>query len=336
MKLKPLKALLAVCIIFAGILIVDPLLNSGSARGFGLIHLAYAETSGNSTGTATVGNAAPTITDPMLLTIADADANNTDLDVFTEYWSNCSVNDNNTLMNLHNVTWYIYEDNAADWDTADANETHYTFKYDNATDAFAEVGPDAAGGHLVAANCTKPNRALTTDDVKLAFKLEKTANHTGSKSWRVNITVWDAAASAYNQSLVFGVNYYFELTVDDNTHGWGALTAGDINVTIDSPVDGDIDLTCTSNAIFKLQAKSWNATLNATGIGDIDIGNVTIHESLVDSSVSLTVAYADIGGLDNEAAAYAVAKAFVLWISVPVGTAAGAYTYVLAVQGIEA
>jgi hypothetical protein len=99
-------------------------------------------------------------------------------------------------------------------------------------------------------------------------------------------------------------------------------------------VDLDIDLTCTSNAIFKLQVKSWNATLTS-GSDTFDIGNVTIHEDTLLSAVPLTVGYLDIGGLDNEAVGEAVNKAFTLWIDVPVGTPAGSYTYVLAVQGVE-
>lgn len=334
MKTKPLRAILAICIIALGIMIASPMLPASIRGKLGLIPLAYAETSGNSTGTATVGNAAPTISNPMLLTAANADANNTDLSVWTEYHSNCSVTDNNSLMDLMNVTWYIWEDTADNWDSADVNATHYTFKYDNATDAFDEVGPGSGDIHLVSGSCIKPTRTETTDEVMLAWKFNKDANHTGSRTWAINITVWDTALSANNQSLVFGVNYYFECTVDDATHGWAGLAAGNTNVTITSPVDLDIDLTCTSNAIFKLQAKSWNASLTSGG-DTITIGNVLIHESVLASALNLTVGYLDIGGLDNEAAADTVNKAFVLWINAPIGTPAGAYTYVLAVQGVE-
>jgi hypothetical protein len=293
----------------------------------------YANTEGTSSGTATVGNAAPTVSSLGLWTVAPADANNTNLNVDTEYWANCTIGDNNQLYDIKNVTYYLWEDNEVNVDSADSNVNHYTFAYLNATDAFDEIGPDGAGNsHLVSANCSDPtDHSATSGEYKLAFKLHKTANYTASISWKVNITVYDGAdATANAQSLVFGVNAYYELTVDDASHGWTSVAAGSNDNLIDSPGDGKIDVTCTTNNQFKLQAKgSGDLTKGSDTIG---LGNVTIHKDTLGSSISLTMSYADIGGITSETRGESQAKSFKLWIDIPSGTPSGAYTYTLSVQ----
>lgn len=291
---------------------------------------------GTSSGTATVGNATPTVTSPGLWDVAATDKNNSALTVQTEYWANCTVGDNNQLYDIVNVTFYIFEDNAANWDSADANETHYTIYYDNATDAWVEAGPDAGEGHVVAANCSDPaDHSATSGTYKVAFKLEKTANYTGATSWWINITVFDGSGATANvQTLTFSLNAYYEITVVDTAHAWAGLVAGTENNTLTTPADTNIDVTCITNNDFKLQGKGSGDLTNGTNV--IGLGNITIHEDTLASSAVLTDGYLDIGGLTSETRGWAVAKSFMLWIDVPAGTPAGAYTYTLSVKVLGA
>lgn len=316
-----LAILLAVCIVFpAG--------------------LVFAATSGSSNGSAEVGNVAPTVTNPGFYDSADStNTNNTSIDVWTEYHVNCTVTDDNTLYDLENVTYVIWEETYADEGSADSNVNHYTFRYVNDTDTWEEVGPDSAGdSHLVSASCSDPtDHTATSGTFKLALKLHKTANYTASTTaWKIKIYAYDNATSGSNQQLFFGVNFYLEITVDDSSHGWSSLSPGDTDVLIDTPVDGDIDVTVTANANFDLQARG-DGDLTRTGGGTpIGLGNVTIHKDTLASSVSLTTTYADIPGLTGLSRGESQAHSFKLWIDVPSGTEHGTYTYTLYVQGVQA
>lgn len=299
-----------------------------------LAPIAYAQTEDLSVGTAVVGNSAPTMANPGLWDSGDsADKNNTALVVQTEYHFNVSITDNNQLYDLENVTFIIFDSTFSTVDGADANETHYTFKYLNSTDAFTEVGPDAAGGHIVTGNCVKPaNRSEVTGVYKLAFKLEKTANYTGTTSWTINATVYDGSDDSANvQTIIFSVAAYYEITVVDATHGWTGLSAGSTNATLTSPVAGYITCTITSNNDFKLQSKSFNASLTSGG-DTIPIANILIHQTTLADAIELTVGYLDIVGLTAQTRGWAQSKTFELWINIPGGTPNGSYVYTLGVQ----
>lgn len=297
----------------------------------------YGADEGTSSGTANVGNAAPTVTNSDIWDQAEsASKNNTEIVVDTEYRINCTVTDNNQLNDLENVTFIIWEDTYANEGDSDSNVNHYTFMYNNATDAFDEIGPDGAGNsHLVSANCSDPaDHSQTSGEFKLAFKLHKTANHTGSNSWKVKIYAYDSDTSGNQSIVIFGVAFYLEITVDDSSHAWAGLSPGQSDVLITSPGDNDIDVTVTANANFDLQAKGSGNL--ASGGNTIGLGNVTIHKDTLGSSASLTTGYLDIGGLTDLASGESQSHSFKLWIDVPNGTADGAYTYTLSVKGVEA
>ena len=298
------------------------------------IQPAIAATEGTSSGTASVGNSAPTISSANVTDVGDVDKDTAQIDVNVEYWINAIiVDDDNSITDLNYVEYVIWGPSSS-YGGGDAEATHYTFRWTQTTDEWTEEGPDSAGdSHLVLANCTDP--ASLPGDFRLAFKLDKIAEKTATNTWSINATVFDdAGANAKVDSLTFGVNYYGELTVDDATHGWAGLTAEDSDVLLTSPGDFDIDVTVTSNAAFDLQAKGSGAL--TSGGDTIGLGNVTIHEDTLGSSVALTTSYADIGGLTGESAGSAQAKSFKLWIDVPADTPTGDYTYTLYVQVIEA
>jgi hypothetical protein len=284
-------------------------------------------------GTATVGNAAPTVTNPGLWNSADtSNLNNTNLNVETEYHINCTGTDNNQLYNLKNVTFIIWEDTYADEGSADSNVTHYTFAYLNSSDAFDEIGPDGgSNSHLVSGSCSKPaDRTQTSGVYKLAWKLHSTGNYTATKTWKIKIIAYDATTSGNVQTLQFGITFYSELTINDGAHAWAGLAPGNTNVLITTPGDGKIDVTVTANANFDIQARG-SADLAYDG-NTIGLGNVTIHKDTLGSSIPLTTEHVDIGGLTNLASGEDQAYSFKLWIDVPNGTSDGEYTYTLYVQ----
>jgi hypothetical protein len=295
-------------------------------------------TSGTSNGTATVGAATPTLASPKLYDSGDSvDKNGAALTVDTEYHYNITVGDSNGLYALLNITFAVFSSGDTTVIGADHNQTHYTFMYLNSTDAYSEVGPGPSSTHLVSANCVKPTRTGTSSEVRLAFKLEKTANYTSTATWKVNCTVYAGSTGAQNandETITFSVSAYYEIIVADATHAWTSLSAGDNNILINSPAAGYLTTYCTSNHYhYKLQAQSEAANL-VSGGDTIGIGNVTIHKDTLGSAVALTTSYANIGGdigltpTDNINAM----QTFKLWISVPAGQAAGSYIYTLDVQ----
>jgi len=299
--------------------------------------VGYCADTGTSSGTASVGNAAPTVTNSKIWDSTETtNKNNTELTVDTQYRINCTVTDNNQLYDLENVTFIIWEDNAVDEGSSDSNFTHYRFKYINDTDTWDEIGPDGTGNsHLISGSCSDPaDHTQTSGTFKLAWKLHKTGNHTGTNSWKVKIYAYDGSSSGSQQQIVFGVAYYVEITVDDSSHAWAGLTPGQTDVLITSPADQDIDITVTTNAKFNVQAKGSGAL--TSGPNTIGLGNVTIHKDTLGSSVSLTTNYANIGGLTSQNSGQNQAKSFKLWIDVPSGTPDGDYTYTLTVKVVEA
>lgn len=302
------------------------------------ISTALCADEGTSSGTATVGNSTPTVTNSDIWNMAETSSvNNTEIIVDTEYHINCTVTDNNQLNDLENVTFIIWEDTYADEGSADSNVNHYTFAYLNDTDAWDEIGPDAGGNsHLISANCSDPaDHSQTSGEFKLAFKLHATANHTDSNSWVTKIIANDDQSNGTQQIIVFGVAFAFDITVDDASHGWTGLTAGQNDIQITNPVDNDIDITITCNDEFDVQAKGDGDL--TSGSNTIGLGNVTIHKDTLGSSISLTTSYADIGGLTAQTGnVEAQGYYFTLWIDVPLGTADGSYTYELYVKVVEA
>lgn len=297
------------------------------------IPIAYAATEGTSTGTATVGNATPTITSVSFTDTVPTSKDGQQIDVNTEYWAKASgVDDDNGITDLDYVKFIIWGPSSTEGG-ADAEANHYTFTWTQATDTWAEVGPGASNEHLVIGNCEDP--ATLPGDFRLAFKLDKIAEKTATATWTIKIIVMDdSAASATDATLTFGVNFYAEIVVDDSTHGWTGLSAEDNDVLITSPGDFDIDVTCTSNAAFDLQAKGSGAL--ADNGNTIPLVNVEIHKDTLASAVGLTVSYVDIGGLTALSAGSGVSHSFQLWISVPTDTPPGDYVYTLSVQIVEA
>lgn len=294
----------------------------------------------SSTGTATVLSTSPTISSPELWDAGESTPkNNTAIDVNVEYHVNMTISDSNTMADLDNITFYIYEDTNADWDSADSQQYHYTMTWTESTDIWAEVGPEPPD-HIVTANCKDcgTGSGLSQYEFTLAFKLDRVALHLDTVTWKINCTVFDDSANVgKDETLVFSVNFYSDIQFTDTTHAWSSLEAGDT----DEPLDGDedIDFNVIANANWDAQAKA-NQTNLVSGSDTMGVGNITIHKETLESSVSLTTSYVDIGGLtgqtpptDDDSPVTTYCK---LWIDVPATQPAGAYVYDLDLQIIEA
>ena len=292
---------------------------------------------GTSGGTAGISNITPVITIPSLKDTGATSKNDSSIDVYTEYRISLTLADDNTLEDITTLQFKIWGPSSTEGG-ADSNVDHYTFVYTQATDAWDETGPDSGGdSHLVGGSCVDPaDQTAGSGTFTLAFKLHKTAEYSAStEDWSIKITATDdSAATDTDTSLMFGVNFYLEMTVDDGTHSWSTLSPGDSQQTLDTPVDTDIDMTVTANAAYDLQGKVSAAP--TSGSYTIPLSNLLIHESTVGSAVALTTGYVDIGGLTAEAAGEDNAEVFMLWLSVPNPQMDGSYTYTLYVQGIQA
>ena len=297
--------------------------------------LVAAATSGSSSGSATVGNVAPTISSPQLTDTSSNSVAGSQIDVNVEYWVAFTVSDDNSLEDIDTIVIKIWGPSSTEGGS-DSEVNHYTFQYDQASDAWSEIGPDTGGSHLVLADCQDPSdQTQSSGTFRLAFKLAKIAERTTTATWTIKITVSDdSSASASDSSLTFGVNFYAELTVNDGSHGWSGLNPGATDVALTNPSDGDIDVTVTTNAAFNLQAKGSGDLTSGSNM--IPLSNVKIHASTLTSAVSLTTTYQNIPGLTSQPAGANQAKAFKLWITVPNPCPAGTYTYTLYVQVVEA
>ena len=300
-------------------------------------NVAYAATEGSSSGSAPVSNTAPVLSNLDIEDTGSTSKNGLQIDVNVEYRIDFDIADTNTLEDLTLVTITIWGPSSSKGG-ADADATHYTFTYTQTTDVWDETGPDGGGNsHLVGGSCIDPaDQTAGSGSFTLGFKLAKTAEHTDTATWDVDITVTDDDSNSDNDdtTITFGVNFYLELTVDDGSHGWSSLNPGATDQPITTPVDGDIDLTVTANAAYDLETKGSGAL--TSGGNTIALSNVKFHEDTLGSATTMTTDYQDIGGLISEPAGAANPESFVLWLTVPNPQQDGTYTYTVYVQGTEA
>jgi len=303
---------------------------------FAIIQPALAATEGTSTGTATINNVAPSISSPEFWDSGEeTNKNATALTVNTEYHVNFTVTDNSNLGQLHNVTIKMWESGYSTEGSSDAETKHYTFTWVESTDTWSS----SPSGFITTGGCKDPGTgsSATSFEFTLAFDLSKVANYTSSNTaWKIKIYAYDdSGSSASDATLMYGVTFYSEISITDTTHGWTSLTPGDTNEQINSP-DSDIDFTIVANANWKIQTKGSGAL--TSGSNTIALSNVKIHKDTLGSAASLTISYADLGGLTNQSpptSESGTATYCTLWITVPNGTPPGDYTYTLSLQIVQ-
>ena len=287
--------------------------------------LVLAATSGDSSGTVGVSNVTPTIATPAWTHDGEQ------IDPYTTYTVGWTIGDKNTLADLTLVTIKMWDSGTTTEGGADSAVNHYTFTWTEATSAWAEVGPDGGGSHLVSGSCDDPSdKTAGSYAFVLGFKLAKSAQKTATATWHIKVIVTDDGSNSANRDTeTFGVNSYKDITIDDATHSWSSLTPGDSNQAIGTPVDGKIDFTVTSNDVYDIQAKGTTPT---SGSDTIAVGQIKVHKDTLVSASALTTSYADVGGLTDQSAGESVGLNLKLWITVPNPQKAGSYTYTLSIQ----
>lgn len=304
----------------------------------------FADSSGESEGTATVTSTIPEISGVMLNTTAPADANSTALTVNVQYNLNFTIADQNTMSDILNVTIRVWDTGTATENDTDDLTDHLTFHWVESTDTWTEL-PDGTWWDYEASNIDPgTGDGNSTYEFRLAFDLPKCGAYAGATTdWSVSIFVWDDSENPGSatgaSSVCFGVAFYSEISITDATHGWSSLTPNTDDNQMDTP-DADLDFTVIANADWDAQGKGNATELIKTGGGTpIGLDNVTIHYDTLGSSASLTTGYLDIGGLTGQSASTsetATATSCILWIDVPSGTEPGDYEYMLAIQIIQA
>jgi len=300
----------------------------------GAIPLAFSDSSG----TAEVLDATPALAGLYLRNAAETvDKAGTAISIDTEYHIKFTIEDDNSLANLNNVTIIVWNNDTTTENGANAETNHYTITWVESTDTWTST----PSGFVITDNCVDPGTGATGTSYVFtcAFDLSKVASHTTSNTaWQIKITVWDdQGASASDSTLQFGVAFYSEISITDTTHSWTGLVPGDIDKTVDG--DGDIDFAVIANSNWDAQAKS-NASNLVSGSNTIGIENLSIHKDTLGSAVALTTSWADMGGLTTQSPPTAEASPSntycTLWLDIPDGTLPGDYVYTLQLQIVEA
>jgi hypothetical protein len=302
-----------------------------------IIQPSLALTEGSSTGTAHVGSIPPTISQPILWNEAETVLKNgTALAVDTPYCAHFTVIDTNGLASINYITYKIWDSTVSSENASDAESNHYTFTWTESTDTWTS----SPAGFVHPADSETPGigSTLTTFEYGIEFDLSKVAKNTIANSdWKIKITVVDDSADAIsNSELMFGVALYREIVVSDVTHGWANLSPGDTDHQIDIPGNRKIDFIVVSNDNWLIQAKGSGAL--TSGANTIPLSNVKINKDTLGSATSLTTSYANVVGLTNNSPPtneIGTASNCTLWITVPLGTPTGDYTYTLNLQILQ-
>ena len=312
-----------------------------------LVSFAHADTSGTSTGTATVTSPPPTVsvTDCNLYDSTGATVkNNTSLDSNNlEYWINFTVAENNTMADLHNVTIIAWDNRGQAVTDADSQRYHYTWTWVESTDTWA---CPLSASYINQTSCLDPGTASadTSYTFQLGFKLSKVANYSNGgvyDGWQFNITAYDDAGNVgtfgngTGGRIQFGVASYLSITITDAAHTWSG-EPGTSDKAVAAGGDGKVDFTVLANRVWKAQVKG-GGDLTKGGGGIIGLDNVTQYGSdSVGDSVSLTTEFADVTGITSQAApsdeASPAEVGVYLWLDIPAATPSGDYVYTLTVQ----
>src|SRR5271157_3229873 len=288
----------------------------------------------NSSGQVTIGAVTPAISSPKLLNTTNVSVNATFLDVNTEYWINATVNEDSTMQYLKNVTFVLWDAQLANSSSPDAEQSHYTFAWDEASSSWS----GSPFSFLFLSDCVDPgvNSSLQTFVFRCAFALSKVAHEENLTDWRINIVLTDDSNGVSADSeLAFGVSFYSEINVIDSTHSFGSLNPGDANVPV---IDQPLNISVLANNYYTVQAKSANASLTGPLGHTIPVGSVAVDGAdNVSEAASLTTNYTDVNRLEDLTPPTLEASPIVnenpyLWISVPNPQYPGTYTYTLYLQ----
>jgi hypothetical protein len=205
--------------------------------------------SDTSNGSVIINSTAPSVT-------AIALPSSTDVDVY--FYINATVSDDNTLNDIDNITFYIYNSNYSAWDGTDNVTDHFTLTYINSTDTWTS----SPSGYVDSANSIEPSdKTVVSGDYKAYFKFSTVSQYVGAY-WYVKAKATDNDANEGTMtSTAFEVNKYFSLDISETDFNFGSVNPGTDDIEIADPAAHYLTITAVTNYNYTMQLSrsSWNS-----------------------------------------------------------------------------
>ena len=225
--------------------------------GFNTIAILGA-TEDSAVGTVTVGNSAPTVDDtPDIVNAAYGSVSAIDPDDSTIFGVNITISDGNTLADLDNVTFYIYDDSqhGGDYDSASASEFLTKVVWEESTDVWSIT---QEGSQWNENSPQDPGSASSATSYEFCFRFQASKATRADTDWNVTVHVYDDQEATDNgtRGSFFTVNNYFEISWDVGTFAWGTVAQ---DVTNDTMVTNRT-ITIYANAQWEITVSASNFT----------------------------------------------------------------------------
>jgi len=221
----------------------------------------FALEEGNTSGTFTVQNVAPTVDSVALWTTVETPEAATSMSPQVEYNVKVGVTDANTLDNLSTITVTIFYDADGTYafeDVAAAGsgnvQTAAILTWTNlVTDTWTIDAVSGAGTwSIVSANCVVPTITETTGTFEFHFIPGKVATETvGTPKWHIYALADDGTETVGAYQADRTMNWYGEITINSGTAAFGDVALGCVDE--DSTA---ISTTYISNGNYSEQVKS--------------------------------------------------------------------------------
>ena len=205
--------------------------------------------SDTSNGSVTINSTSPSVT---------AIALPSSTDVNTYFYINATISDDNTLNDIDNLTFYIYNSNYSAWDGTDNVTDHFTLTYINSTDTWTS----SPSGYVDSANSIEPSdKTVVSGDYKAYFKFSTVSQAVGAY-WYVRVKATDNDGNEGTMtSTAFTVNKYFSLDIQQGNFNFGSVNPGTDNNVIANPGSGHLTITAIANYNYTMQLSrsSWSS-----------------------------------------------------------------------------
>lgn len=284
-----------------------------------------------------------TITSPELWNAGwSVDENETQLTVNTEYRVNFTVSDKDGMDQISYCYVKIWDTSTSSENGTDAENDHYTFKWNSVTGSWSCIGP--ASGFYKGGSGSNSS-SINQYEFYVAFDLSKVAlySNTGPTyiGWKITINATDGTnPDTLTQCLGFGVAEYSECANLSSTHSWTSVQVPSTDNILSSP-GASLTFTAIINRAYNVTAKSNATTAHDPTYGyTLGIGNVTQNSvNTAGTSTALSTSEVIIG---KDGASPLDAKAVpssesgdalncYLWVDIPEGQPPGAYIYTLTI-----
>lgn len=264
----------------------------------------------NIPGDITVGNPGPVVENCAAPASVDPDV---------AFDITADVADGSGLAELDNIELRLWSGSVSEG-SADAARNHYTFYWQENTDSWYEIGPDAGGAHINEGSCVAPDNTLTNDSITFNIVLAKVAEPT---TWTAKVTAYDEntpTPSSDSDTDTFTVTQYIEIASLAGAATWSGVAPG----STDNPASTNPhSITVISNDTYSIQLKlhgDWTSGANTIGFDNTKFDN----DSNVAGATVFSLSYQNIyPGLTWTASQ---ASSMWFWVTIPAGTPPGSYT----------